>query len=451
MNISLANAPFRSHRLWTPGFFIGCLCLLAGGTATFHAPNRTLAEGLEGMRIEVSSGKHARHETPIAVAVELPADAATLHTVSLVPDNGPSVIGQLTQPGILHQATETTEGHLLRELHFVLPQLEAGKTIQYRLEATDRAGEEGFQWKDHNGVFSELQFGNRPVMRYMHQALDESTPEDRFLTYKVFHHLFDPTGDYLLTNGPDGQNPYEFDNILFPHHRGIFYGFNRCSYGDGVQADVWHCRGDDHQLHAGLLQQDVGPVIGRHRVAIGWHGKEKQEFAREHRELAAYNVSEGHLIDFSSRLESQVGPLMLAGDPQHAGFQFRAHNEVAADTKGETYYVRVDGVGKPGETRNWPQNSAEADLPWKGLSFVRGGQRYTVAYLDLPTNPKEARFSERDYARFGSYFEYELDEDRPLEVRYRLRVKLGEMTPEEIAAYHRDFADPPHVRVVRTN
>ncbi len=30
------------------------------------------------------------------------------------------------------------------------------------------------------------------------------------------------------------------------------------------------------------------------------------------------------------------------------------------------------------------------------MSVVVGGERYTVGYLDLPTNPKEARFSERD-------------------------------------------------------
>jgi hypothetical protein len=451
MNITPARPLQPARRHSPPSLLVTGFFLLIAGLITVSMPARAIADGLGEIRIEVAAGEHSRHETPIAVAIELPADALTLHTVKLVPENGPTVIGQITRPGLLHQSSESTAGNQLRELHFVLPQLEAGETIEYRLEAADHTGETGFQWKDHEGVFSELQFGNRPVVRYMHQSLDESTPEDRFLTYKVFHHLFDPTGDYLLTNGPDGQNPYEFDNILFPHHRGIFYGFNRCSYGDGVQADVWHCRGDDHQRHADLLQQDVGPIVGRHRVAIGWHGKEKQEFAREHRELAAYNVSEGHLIEFSSRLESQVGPLMLAGDPQHAGFQFRAHNEVAADTKGDTFYVRVDGTGKPGETRNWPQDSSEANLPWKGLSFVRAGQRYTVAYLDLPTNPKESRFSERDYARFGSYFEYELDEDRPLEVRYRLRVKLGEMTPEEIAAHHRDFADPPHVRVIRNN
>ena len=81
------------------------------------------------------------------------------------------------------------------------------------------------------------------------------------------------------------------------------------------------------------------------------------------------------------------------------------------------------------------------------MSFILGGQRYTVAMLDLPTNPKEARFSERDYGRFGSYFQYDLTKDHPLEVRYRVWLQKGQMTPEQIAARAADFAEPVEATV----
>ena len=68
------------------------------------------------------------------------------------------------------------------------------------------------------------------------------------------------------------------------------------------------------------------------------------------------------------------------------------------------------------------------------MSFVLGGKRYTVAYLDDPGNPKEARFSEREYGRFGSYFEYTIEQDKPLTVNYRLWLQEGLMQPEEVAA-----------------
>ena len=83
------------------------------------------------------------------------------------------------------------------------------------------------------------------------------------------------------------------------------------------------------------------------------------------------------------------------------------------------------------------------------MSFVTGGQRYTAVYLDHPDNPKEARYSERNYGRFGSYFEYELDDGRDLEIKYRVWLQEGEMTIAEAAALGTDFTEPVQVVVNR--
>jgi len=68
-----------------------------------------------------------------------------------------------------------------------------------------------------------------------------------------------------------------------------------------------------------------------------------------------------------------------------------------------------------------------------------------VAYLDRPENPKEARFSEREYGRFGSYFEYTIERDKPLTVNYRLWLQEGLMKPEEVAALSANFVEPVNV------
>jgi hypothetical protein len=145
-----------------------------------------------------------------------------------------------------------------------------------------------------------------------------------------------------------------------------------------------------------------------------------------------------------------VGKVRLDGDPQHAGFQFRAAQEVAAGDQKLTYYLRPDGRGAPGETRNWDHKTRRPDcvnLPWNAMSFVVGGKRYTAVYLDHPANPKEARYSERTYGRFGSYFVYELDGQRPLEIQYRLWLQEGEMTAEQASALSADFAAPVETQV----
>src|SRR5262249_51575890 len=192
---------------------------------------------------------------------------------------------------------------------------------------------EGFAWKDHSGHHTDLLFGNRPVLTYHYERLDTSTPASRVRTYKVFHHLYSPKGDRVVTNGLSDD-----PKVHSPHHRGIFYGFNRIQYGDGRTADTWHCTDGAYQEHDRFLAADEGPILGRHRVAVRWHGRDAA-FALEERELTAYNVPGGRLVEFASRMRATAGPVRLDGDPQHAGFQFRAHNDVDAVTARETIYV----------------------------------------------------------------------------------------------------------------
>jgi hypothetical protein len=367
----------------------------------------------------------------------LPAKPAT---VTLTGDDGKTIPAQLTRPGLL--APKEAGG----EVHFILPRLRAGASL--RLKATlapaAPAGARAFAWHDRAGDFTELRFGTRPVLRYHYRAYDESSEASRDQTYKVFHHLFSPKGDLLTTNGLPND-----PGIHSPHHRGIFYAFNRIRYGNGKTADLWHCTNGAHLSHDRFLAGEAGPVLGRHRLALSWYGQDGQAFAREERELTVYNVSGGQLVEFASRLSTAAGPVKLDGDPQHAGIQFRAANEVFARTSDQTVFVRPDGIGKPGETRNWDPATRKGpvNLAWNAMSFVLRSQRYTVVYLDHPKNPREARHSERAYGRFGSYFEYTLDRDTPLRVNYRLWLQEGLMRPEEVAVLSTGFVEPVGVTV----
>jgi hypothetical protein len=224
----------------------------------------------------------------------------------------------------------------------------------------------------------------------------------------------------------------------------LYYGFNRISYAGGKKsADTWHCNKGEFQSHEVVVASEAGPVLGRHLVRIAWHGQDKAVFAEELREMTAWNTPGGLAIEFASRLESKAGPVKLDGDPQHAGFQFRASQEVPDKTKAQTYYLRPDGKDKPGSFRNWPGNKDHANLPWNALSFVLGDQRFTCCYLDRPQNPKEARYSERDYGRFGSYFEYTIDDGKPLDLNYRVWLQAGEMDVAGVQRLADDFVDPP--------
>jgi len=388
--------------------------------------------------LTVAAGRYERNNVPVRVPMPRgQIGKERIASATLAGTDGKPIPAQWTGPGL----TSSAAG----ELHFVLPHLAAGESVRLKAILSTHApsSEGGFTWQDHSGHHTDLMIGERKIMTYHYERLDESTPASRVRTYKVFHHVYSPKGDRIVTGGLN-----EDPKVHSPHHRGIFYGFNRITYGNGKTADTWHCIDGAFQQHERFLASEQGPVLGRHRVDLSWHGKDAA-FAEEERELTVYNVPGGHLIEFASRLRSASGRVRIDGDPQHAGFQFRAHNDVDAYTTNETIYVRPDGIGKPGETRNWnPQtHQGPVNLPWNAMSFVLGAQRYTVAYLDHPGNPKEARFSEREYGRFGSYFEYTIEPDKPLTVNYRLWLQEGLMQPEEVAALSHNFLDPVKVTV----
>lgn len=409
-------------------------CIL-GSAQAFAAATTTL-------ELTVEAGKHDREHTPVSVPIQLPI-AFKDATVASLSGAGAPAMAQITAPNLLAKAP-AVEGSVARELNFVLPSLKAGKSLQLTATVSTEISARpstAFRWVDTPGEYNELQAGDKPVLRYMYKKLDDSSKEAREQTYKPFHHVYNPAGSAIITKGPGGK---------YTHHRGLYFGFNRVSYGDGKKADVWHCSGDAHQSHEGVASEDTGPVLGRHRLKIDWHGDKKEVFASEERELTAYKLPGGTLIQFSSRVTPVIEPVRLDGDPQHAGFHFRASGEVADSTSKQTYYLRTDGKGAMGETRNWAAGKGgPVNLPWNAMSFVTGGSRYTVANLDRPENPKEARFSERDYGRFGSYFEYDLKQDKPLEISYRIWVQDGETTGEAVAALATDFTDPVKVTVAK--
>lgn len=289
-----------------------------------------------------------------------------------------------------------------------------------------------FQWKDTEGKHVDLFHDGQALARYVYEEIDESSPERREETYKPFCHIYQKwSKDDFLTKGPGGK---------YTHHRGIYYGFSKVSYTDEegekhANIDTWHCR-KAHQVHREFTNREAGRSSASFTAKIDWVDNAGTVFATESRTMTFSLSGDDLVVDFDSTLTPTVPEVRVDGDPQHAGFQFRASNEVHESTKNATYYIRPEsGVGKRGRTINWSaKNDTEAtrDLPWKGMCVSVGGKTYTIAYLDHPSNPKPARYSERDYGRFGSYFVSKATPDEPLTVDYRLVIRMGKMTPEEI-------------------
>lgn len=298
------------------------------------------------------------------------------------------------------------------------------------------AAAEGFSWvTDESNGTSDLILDGKPVIRYMF-AYDTSTKDRAHETYKVYHHVFGPKSGRQITKGAGGK---------YTHHRGVFVGWNKTSFGDGKQYDFWHCKNGAHLRHIRFVEQKADADHGTMTSEIHWNDPEGNPVIRELRTIrvAKQPGLTGWKIDWSSSLESKVGTITLAGDRQHAGFQFRADQPVA-DANGATFIRPADFPQEPkaiqvGDKGNPP---AHINLKWFAESYELDGKRYTVEYFDNPKLPKPALFSERPYGRFGTYFRTTLEEAAPLELKYRLIVSEGDSpSVKAIQARYDSFVD----------
>lgn len=325
-------------------------------------------------------------------------------------------------------------------LWWVVDRAAAGKTTDWivtlerglPLEAQPSGAGSGFAWRDSAGEYIDLLLDGRGALRTMY-AHDTATPERQHETYKVYHHVFDETGQKTITKGPGG---------LYTHHRGLFIGWNRLTV-DGVEGDWWHMKGVSQQLR-GFVSNVAGPVRARSVMAIDWVDGADRTVIAETRAITVYRQPEPGLllIDFHTRLKAAAGEVYLNGDPEHAGFQFRAHNDVAEGdaTVKAVYRFDRDGVDP----------KKDFDLPWAGMNIGLYGKRYAVQYMSHPDNPTPTVYSAyRDYGRFGSYFKKTIPAGETLELRYRVYVSTGAMPDrDEMAGRYAGFIDPPTVEVV---
>ena len=290
----------------------------------------------------------------------------------------------------------------------------------FAFSSTAKLSAETFQWKvDEKAGTADLMYGDRPALRYMF-AFDNSNKESTHDTYKVFHHVFGPKSGEQITKGAGGK---------FTHHRGLFVGWNKTAFGDGKQYDFWHCKNGAHLRHVEFTEQKADKDHGTMTALIHWNDPDGKPVIKEHRTVTVRvePATGGWQIDWSTKLESQVGDVSFSGDRQHAGFQFRASQNVA-ETNGATYLRPTDFPQKPeaiqvGDKGDPPPH---VNLNWFAMTYPLGDARYTVEYFDNPGLPKPALFSERPYGRFGTYFKTTLSESKPLEMKYRVVVSEGE-------------------------
>ena len=371
--------------------------------------------------------------TPQAAGVNVPVHTPIKLSGDLAKADPQSIIVTLSQGGDGKSVPgQIVDGEGGKELWWIVPSVKADKITTWTaaLTAGNAKRKEAFTFRDTAGKHFDILLNSKPVTRYMYER-DTSDDKTKHNTYKVYNHVFDETGEKFLTKGPGGK---------FTHHRGIFIGFSRTS-ANGRKYDTWHMKGNN-QIHQKIASKTAGAVLARYTALINWNEGEDKPMISEQREITVYNQGDSAilLLDFHTKLTAAASDVVLDGDPEHAGCQYRPHDDVAKN-KSAKYLFHKDGLNL----------KKDKDLPWAALTYKLNDKQYHVQYLSHPSIPKGNTYSAyRDYGRFGAYFKKPIPKGETLELRYRFYVALGDM-PErkEMADRYTAFATPPKVEVVK--
>ena len=218
-------------------------------------------------QLTLDAGKWDRVNTPVVVGlpIKIPpsVDWQAMRSDLTAPD-GHAIDCQLTPlglgSGMANAAIETSQPC---EIQFILRHLKAGEKLRLTgiIDSAQALAAKslGFRWADDPQDRIRLFWLEKPVMDYRDAPYDNSSKAIRDRTFKVYDHLYDPDdGKRQVTKGPGG---------LYTHHRGLFYGFQRVSYGPNgaTKVNIWECP-NAHQSHEGVLSSEAGRVLG----AICW-------------------------------------------------------------------------------------------------------------------------------------------------------------------------------------
>jgi hypothetical protein len=234
-------------------------------------------------------------------------------------------------------------------------------------------------------------------------------PARHAATCKVFHHVFAPDGR-LLTKGLGGA---------YEHHRGLFLGWNKLRCG-GKTFDFWHCsKGETQRFVAFEPPAAMGLEHDWQVARIDWQAPDGKTLLHERRAMRACLRADGStVLDVQVGLRAADAAVVLDGDPQHAGHQFRALQQFAEQDAGVTYVRPATARARADDV--W------TDCDWSAAVLPLSSGLVTVLRVEGTGNPKPATWATRGYGRFGAMVRCEVTRDVELRLGYTYVIATGE-------------------------
>ncbi len=214
---------------------------------------------------------------------------------------------------------------------------------------------------------------------------------------KPYLAVYDNDGRRISNPGisPDGDT-----RGRFPHHRGIFIGWNHLDSNLG-RDDLWHLRSGESMTLASINAAESSETGAQLDVTIHWISRQRDDdqdglLLTERRRFHIAREEGRTWIDQHSELVA-ARDLRLGGDLQHAGLHFRADADVDS-VRRQTQYLWSPADLPAGNGR-----IVSDSLQWVNFRFPLHEQWYSVTQLNHPVN-HATELSWRDYGRFGFFF-----------------------------------------------
>lgn len=396
--------------------------LLAGGCSSSK----------EKLKITVSSGSYDRVDCVVSADVSaLGAEGASVVLYELVGEDERITDCQLDDRGMLHWVLEgkTSAG---ASRMFVAKRVKEQKAEAARMKTVDN-GKALILKNGDNGV---LQYNYATV--YPPEGVDPAYQRSGFI-----HPAYSPKGNVLTTIQP--KDHY--------HHYGIWNPWTRMEY-EGKVYDLWNLADKQGTVRA----RDVETVYNGN-VFTGFAanldhyiftGENETVIMNEVWDVKAWNVPDGLLWDFESRLSPSTGLPVLIKAYRYAGFGWRATEEW---TKENSEMFTSEGKTRQeidGTNARWIYVTGQCgDSGRSGFLLMGFPENYSAAE-PLRIWDENANGGRGDaFVNFAptKNVDWELSPGNQYTLRYRVLTYDGEMTRERADRFWNDFAYPPAVVV----
>jgi hypothetical protein len=409
--------------------------LLASLPALLSSASAEAAKSAPGqLVVDDSEGALGRTESPVAAAVTLSRRWQELAS------NGRLALRE--QPAVRAKAATEIPAQALR--------LEGSD--QYRLCWLMPPGPAG----SRTFKLVSAPAGSAPTLRAMFHAqerqFDLLEREQRVLRYNysqvepgtVLSQVSEPNRKYAVARsnyihplfGPHGEMLTRDWSIDHPHHRGIYWAWPEVDWRDR--------RGDLHALQqvfarpTGRCQAFSGGVFAEVDAENLWSWEDGTPILKERARIRVYRaVTQGRWVDLD--------------------FQFTALDEtVKLARRNTTLYgglnLRLNAVRDQRITKHTDPSNSSPRRSWSDLSgtFEGSSQPAGLSVIQHASNPDypgdwvdypELNWVQPTFPASGT--RYEVRQDRPLRLRYRLWIHPGTGLPEATARDHWDAAHSP--------